>query len=241
MFHFGMSPCLFSYAHMFMIASLCSHYLGRISYHVCTYTSFTCLTSWRLPCLPPPWTISNHEHPVATGAKNVISPIDFSNTIFITKTLLLLLPTGFRGSPLILAAGPLWIPYGQAHAGPPAGEDFLQGKSNRQKDYWQKCRCPCRRWWLLTIPIRCPYHFLSIPLPLAYTICNKMWGSHPAIARDYISFPYDVLIISLSFPLPLPDHACHHLRPFLIWVWDSPARGVKHEAQGVNIRFCIVP
>ena len=46
-------------------------------------------------------------------------------------------------------------------------------------------------WWLHTIPIRCPCHFLTTPLPL-------------------------------------PDHACHHLKPFLICVWDSPARGVKH-------------
>ena len=88
--------------------------------------------------------------------------------------LFLLLPTGFRGSPLILAAGSVCIPYGQAHSGPPAGEHFLQGKSNRQKDYCRKCRCPHRRWWLLTIAIRFPYHSLCIPLPLAYQIRNKM-------------------------------------------------------------------
>ena len=29
-------------------------------------------------------------------------------------------------------------------------------------------------WWFHTIPIRCPYHSLSIPLPLADQICNKM-------------------------------------------------------------------
>merc|ERR1712039_901340 len=76
----------------------------------------------------------------------------------------------------------------------------LQGKSNRQKDYCQKCRCPRRRWWSLTtrlpnlqqdvrepfgdcwrfhtIPIRFHYHFLTIPLPLAYQICT-IWGLPP--------------------------------------------------------------
>ena len=61
-----------------------------------------------------------HEHPVATAfAKNVISQIDFPNTISIIKTLLLLLPTGFCGPGWLrdLRAPPLPPPAPPAEGG----------------------------------------------------------------------------------------------------------------------------
>ena len=98
--------------------------------------------------------------------------------------------------PPLLAAGPLWVPYGKPHFGCPASKHFLQDKLNWRKDYCKKAIAHGRHigapyqiprvgggpdlvggvrggpfggcWWLFTISLQFPYHFHTKAIPFPY-------------------------------------------------------------------------
>ena len=131
--------CIFSYAHMFMIASLCSHHLGRISCHVSTYTSYylpyimgIALLSTTLDHFlcdhPEPW-----RSPRAPGRNGLCQKRDFADRFFqynlYYKNVTFIAPDRLPWiSPDSGRRVPMDTFYGQAHSGPPAGIHFLQGR-----------------------------------------------------------------------------------------------------------------
>ena len=174
---------------------LCPHHLGRISCHVCTYTSYylpsgDCWWYYTFPIRCPDHYLSiplplahptcdkmwgSLLHPFAIplpwlwwAMVVAITLARFLNWVWVSE--------GTR------AISFLWFSlfcireYTRNLC-------ILYVWFTRLPNLQQERRVPSGDcWWFHTMPIRCPYHLLSIPLPLAHQICNKMWGSPPAIA-----------------------------------------------------------